>query len=193
MSMPTSTPDGLTTLLAHLDCGDTTACAAQLVAAAPAERRRWAPEVRRVFEAAREGAWETEGSSSRWRVHGTEAQRDATMIALLGTATHAELVSLRTASIPAPAQWEPALALVRALRPAWLPEWATLLCELSAGGWPLARRLVREGLSDKPLARPVHCRSACTRSRPKRAGLHHARPARGCQTAVPSRPRPGSA
>jgi hypothetical protein len=148
--MSMSTPDGLATLLAHLDRGDLTACAAQLLAAAPTERRRWAPEVRRVFEAAREGSWETEGSSSRWRTHGTEAQRDASLIALLGTATRAELASLRAASIPAPAQWEPALAFVRALQPPWLPEWATLLCELSPGGWPLARCLIREGLSEKP-------------------------------------------
>ena len=89
-----STPDGLATLLAHLDRGDLAACAAQLLAAAPTERRRWAPEVRRVFEAAREGSWETEGSSSRWRTHGTEAQRDASLIALLGTATRAVLASL---------------------------------------------------------------------------------------------------
>lgn len=150
MSLSMSIADALTTLLGHLDRGDTAACAAQLLAAAPPDRRRWAPEVRRVFEAMREGSWETEGSSSRWRVHGTEPQREASLIALLGTATGAELSSLRTASIPPAAQWEVALAFVRALQPPWLPEWATLLCELSPGGWPLARRLIREGLSRKP-------------------------------------------
>jgi hypothetical protein len=144
------TPDALAELLAHLDRGDVAATTAQLLAAPPAARRRWAPEVRRVFEAAREGAWDTDGASSRWRVHGTEAQRDASLVALLGTATRAELEKLRTASIPTPAQVEPVLALVRALQPPWQAEWATLLCELSPRGWPLARRLVRDGLSDKP-------------------------------------------
>jgi hypothetical protein len=148
--MSIGSPDGLTTLLGHLDRGDAAACAAQLLATTPAERRRWAPEVRRVFEAVREGTWETEGSSSRWRAHGTDAQRDASSIALLGTATRAELTSLRVASIPSPAQWESVLTFVRALQPPWLAEWATLLCELSPRGWPLARRLIREGLSDKP-------------------------------------------
>jgi hypothetical protein len=71
----------------------------------------------------------------------------AAQVAALACAPFGELKKLRLRGL---AGGESAYAVLAARRPPWINEWADFACETSTGFWSLVRRLVREGVCERP-------------------------------------------
>ncbi len=83
-------------------------------------------------------------------------QREALQVALLGVATGSELRKLGKRAVPADHNggMEAAYAVLADRRPPWLVQWAEMVLDdhgwFVYGAWPLVRRLIRDGLMERP-------------------------------------------
>jgi hypothetical protein len=71
----------------------------------------------------------------------------AAQVAVLASASIAELKRLRLRAVPPPQE---AYEVLVSRRPPWLDDWAEFVCEISVECWPAVRRLVREGICRRP-------------------------------------------
>jgi hypothetical protein len=71
----------------------------------------------------------------------------AAQVAALACAPFGELKKLRLRGL---AGGESAYAALATRRPPWISEWADFVCDISTGYWSLVRRLVREGVCERP-------------------------------------------
>jgi hypothetical protein len=71
----------------------------------------------------------------------------AAQVAALACAPFGELKKLRLRGL---AGGESAYAALVDRRPPWINEWADFVCDISTGYWSLVRRLVREGVCERP-------------------------------------------
>lgn len=135
-----------------LDVGDVQACKTLLASMSETARRPFAKRASaRLKEVLKGDFQETAPGRYEWVSPFTDAQREAARIAVLATATLAELKRLEWDAVPrSRVEEDAAIDFLREFRPAWLDEWAEALLEFSPETWRFARRLVRESICRKP-------------------------------------------
>lgn len=131
-----------------LDAGDVQACKSLLASMSETARRPFAKRASaRLKEVLKGDFQETAPGRYEWVSPFTDAQREAARIAVLATATLAELKRLEWDAVPrSRVEEDGAIDFLREFRPAWLDEWAEALLEFSPETWRFARRLVRESI-----------------------------------------------
>ena len=134
------------------------AVVAELAGRPEAERRAAAPRLLKLFRAS-ERDWRVgigpDGELVRNGKRRLE-QREALQVALLGVATGAELLKLGKRAVPSDGttRVEAVYAVLADRRPPWLGAWADMVLDdrgwFVLGAWALVRRLIRDGLIERP-------------------------------------------
>ncbi len=135
---------------AALQSGDAEECAALLRTLAIAERRALAARAIAQLRHLQEDALRRIASPTQTEALWTPARFRAARLAVLGTATLAEIEALGLLAVPPSDEEDAAVALVVALDPSWRPEWAEAIVAVATQRFSLARRLVRDGVCRKP-------------------------------------------
>jgi hypothetical protein len=134
-------------LSALLEAGDVAAVRAFFTSKDEVARRPFAKEAQSALKRFAEGEYkETKPGTWQWLSPYTDAHREGARVAVLCTCTLAELKKYADKNNID----ETTADLWRTLRPSWLAEAADAVLESNIFAWPLARRLVLEGLSTRP-------------------------------------------